>query len=132
MLWTRRWPLNRCAAVAPCPWEGVEVNPVSRLDSVWLWGQVQLSANSSCCLLGPSSQPELLHGSHLRSLHHGHHSGPYAAGSGCRGAEGALGLCTSLGVGMVWKKLGIHNWMGPWHVTSARYTGATTSWLGCR
>lgn len=129
MLWSRAWPSHHCAVVARCAREGVEVNPLSRLDSVWLWEQVQLSANSSSCLLGPSSQPELLHGSHLRALHHGHHSGPYAAG--LRGVEDALGHRMSLGVGMVWKKLETRSWMGPWDGTGARDTIATTSWLGC-
>jgi len=108
------------------------VNPILSLDSIWLWEQVRLSADSSCCLLGPSSQPELLHGSHLRSLHHGHHSGPYAAGLGREGWGVPWGPCMSLGVGTVWEKLGTHSWMGPWDGTSARDTVATSSWLGCR
>lgn len=91
MLWSRRWPWNPCAMVAPWLRKGVEVNPILRLGLVWFWEQVQLLANS-CCPLGPASEPELLHGSHLRALHHSHHSGLYlqgraVRGGGCSGAR---------------------------------------------
>lgn len=80
--------------------EGVEVNPIWKLDLVWIWEHVQLRADSSCFLPGPSAQPELLHGSHLRSLHHGYHAGPYMGGAlhEPRGGDGLEGAGNTLGL----------------------------------
>lgn len=82
-----------CAPVPLCR-EGVEVKPIWELTLVWIWEHVQLCADSSCFLPGPSAQPELLHSPHLRSVHHSHHAGPYVGGAlheprGGDGLEGA-------------------------------------------
>lgn len=89
-----------------CPWSpvqgGVEVKPIWELSLLWIWEHVQLCADSSCFLPGPSAQPELLHSPHLRPLHHSHHAGLYVGGAlhQPRGGDGLEGAGNTLGLAL--------------------------------